>query len=153
MKKLNQYAQNSLLMKISLEYGGEKFQFNLFDELQINESIISKEIKNQPNSYAFLSMLQTKLLALVQKAKLNEEKVYSKMYDYFKDKINTKTKRPNSDDVAKARAIKHKRYIIAKTKTINLSEQAATITNCVRAFEQRASLLQTLSANKRNESR
>ena len=152
MKKLNKYAQSSSLMKISLEYGMEKFQFNLFDELQINESIIANEIKQQPNSYAFLSMLQTNIMALVQKAKVSEEKMYYKLYDNFKAKTNPQTNRPNSDDVAKAKATKHKMYVAARNKTINLSKQLSTISNCVKAFEQRSSLIQTLSANRRKES-
>ncbi len=151
MKKLNTYAEKSSLMRISLHYGDEKFEFNLFEELQINESIISKELKNQPSAYAFLSMLQIQTAFLKDKAKVNEEKVYHKLYDTFKAKTNPQTKRPNSDDVAKAKAIKHSMYIKARNKTISLSKQHGTISNCVKAFEQRSSLLQTLSANRRKE--
>lgn len=138
-------------MKISVEYGGEKFEFNLFEELKINESIISKEIKEQPNSYAFLAMLQTKLAYLKDRAKVNEEKIYNKLYDLFKAKINNQTNRPNSDDVAKAKAMKHSQYVKARNKTLSLSKQLGTISNCVKAFEQRSSLIQTLSANRRKE--
>lgn len=151
MKKLNQYAEKSSLMRIRIDHDGEKFQFNLFEELQINESIIAKEIKQQPNSYAFLMMLQVKLQAMASRAKVNEEKIYDRLYDLFKSRTNPQTNRPNSDDVAKAKAGKHSKYIKARNKTISLSMQLGTISNCVKAFEQRSSLLQTLSANRRKE--
>lgn len=151
MKKLNLYAEKSSLMRISVQHGEEKFEFNLFEELKINESIITKEIKNQPNSYAFLSLLQVELSYMKDKAKINEEKVYHTLYARFKAKINAQTKRPNSDDVAKAMTMKHSKYIKARNKTLSLSKQHGTISNCVKAFEQRSSLIQTLSANKRKE--
>ena len=138
-------------MKISISHGTEEFKFNLFEELQINESIISKEIKDQPNSYAFLAMLQTQLVYLKDRAKVSEEKIYNRLYDLFKTKINSNTNRPNSDDVAKAKAMKHPKYVKARNKTLSLSKQLGTISNCVKAFEQRSSLIQTLSANKRKE--
>lgn len=151
MKKINQYAESSTLMRIKVEHQGEKFEFNLFEELQINESIIAKEIKNQPNSYAFLSMLHVELQYLLSKAKVSEEKIYDRLYVLYKGKINKATGRPNPDDVAKALAGQHSKYIKARNKTISLSKQLGTIANCVKAFEQRSSLLQTLSANKRKE--
>jgi hypothetical protein len=151
MKKINRYAESSTLMKIRVEHNGESFEFNLFEELQINESIISKEIKQQPNSYAFLSMLQVQLSYLRDKSKVNEEKIYDKLYTIFKARTNKQTGRPNPDDVAKALAGQNDKYIKARNKTLSLSKQLGTISNCVKAFEQRSSLLQTLSANKRRE--
>lgn len=151
MKKINKYAQDSALMKISIQHGSELYEFSLFEELQINESIIAKEIKEQPTSYAFLAMLQTKLSEKWSMAKVNEEKVYNELYLRYKKKINTQTNRPNSDDVAKAEVGRNPIYLKAQEKTIKLSKQFGTIANCVRSFEQRSSLLQTLSANKRKE--
>lgn len=138
-------------MSISVSHNGEKFTFNLFEELQINESIISKEIKEQPASYAFLSMLQTKLSEDWALAKINEEKTYNKLYIRYKAKVNKQTGRPNSDDLAKAYTSRNPIYIKAQENTLKLSKQYGTIANCVRAFEQRSSLIQTLSANKRKE--
>lgn len=84
-------------------------------------------------------------------AKVEEEKVYNKLYLRYKKMTNTQTNRPNSDDVAKAEVGRNPIYIKAQEDTIKLSKQYGTITNCVKAFEQRSSLLQTLSANKRRE--
>jgi hypothetical protein len=151
MKKINQYAEKSSLMKVTVKQGEETFEFNLFEELQINESIISKELKNQPTSYAFLTMLQIQTSALYQKAKANEERVHNKLYLRYKKKRSEQTGRPNSDDVAKAMVTGNEVYTIAQNKTIALAKQLGTISNCVKAFEQRSSLLQTLSANRRKE--
>ena len=150
-KKLNRYADRSSLMKVSIKFGKEDFEFNLYEELQINESIISREIKQQPTSYAFLLLLQTNLSSSLSKAKVEEERTYNKLYIRYKKRINQSTNRPNSDDSAKALVNTNPIYIKAQHNTIALAKNLGTISNCVKAFEQRSSLLQTLSANNRKQ--
>lgn len=151
MRKLQNYAEKSSLMTISVERDGEIFKFNLFEEIQINEAAVSKELKSQPSSYAFLTMLHTELLRKLALSKVEEEKAYANAYLKNKRSINSETNRPNSDDVAKAKAELDAKYLMSQRKVININANCSMVGNCVKAFEQRASMLQTLSANKRKE--
>jgi len=148
--KIRKYAESSKLMDISINYGDEEFHFNLFSELVVNENIINKEIKEQPSSRAFLSMLLTKLIRVEADNKKEMENTYSKMYIKFKNEIDPITNRPVANDLAKEKAINSNRYQVAVSKYNIAKENKGIIETCVKAFEERGSLIQTLSANIRN---
>jgi len=148
--KIRKYAESSSLMNISISYGDEEFSFNLFNELVVNENIINKEIKEQPSSHAFLAMLLTKLTRIEADSKKEMENAFSKMYIFYKNELDTNTNRPISNDLAKEKTINSKKYQVAVSRYNTAKENRGIIETCVKAFEERGSLIQTLSANIRN---
>ena len=147
MKRLNKYALESALMDITISYGNEKFEFNLFKELVIDENKIDSEIKEQPTSYAFLSMLHKKLIRVMSDKEREADKKYWALFLLFKSEIDKNTGKPISNDVAQAKARKDSGYQ-EKLKAYHTAElNCSIIEACVKGFEQRGSLIQTLSAN------
>ena len=149
--KILKYAQSSTLMDIDIQNSGERIRFNLFREIQISTSIISKEIKDQPSYYGFLTMLHKNLLKLLGEAKIKEKKAFASAYLKNKAGINKETNRPNSDDVAKQKAELDISYLKAQQNLLNIQYDTNRVEACVRSFEQRKDMLQTLSANRRKE--
>lgn len=148
-KKLKQY-NSSKLMEISITHKGEKFSFNLFEELKIrNEILMNGDLKTQSSYYGFLMLLHKKLLTTFEELKAERKRIYGVLF--FKAKGRVLNNRPLSDDLSKAWVEKNPKYLKATLNCIKAKDQADTILSCVRAFEQRKDLLQTLSSNVRKE--
>lgn len=138
-------------MDVNIKYGNEVFKFNLNQEVRIREDHLKADIISQPSSYGFLTMLHKALIKELGMAKIEETKTYAEMYLKYKKQINQETGRSNSEEVAKQKAERSILYLNAQRKVVNLSYEVNQIEGCVKDFEQRASMLQTLSANKRKE--
>jgi len=149
--RLLKHAMTSPLMEINLTIGDEHIKFNLHTEIKIRDSIMHKGLKNQPSHYGFLTMLHKNLVKTLMEAKVKEKKAFAHAYLTHKKKINTETNRPNSDDVAKQKAERDIRYIKSQKSVISIQYDASRIESCVRAFEMKKDILQTLSANLRKE--
>jgi len=147
MKRIKQYASSSSLMDVKITYGDETFSFNLFEELVVNENKINQEIKEQPSAFAFLAMLHKKLLRISKDKKAEMEKAYARMYMQYKKKIDPETQRQYPKESAKEMATKSPIYQSAIKAYHQAEENWGVIDSCVKGFEQRASLIQTLSAN------
>jgi len=145
--KLIEYSTNSAIMNIDIHYGSENFKFNLNEEIKVDENKINQEIKNQPSSYAFLSMLHVKLIRHAQDKKKEMEKMYAKLYVKYKNQIDPKTNRPTNDSLAKEKVINSIRFYELVDEYNRIQFEANVIEVCVKSFEQRYSLIQTLSAN------
>lgn len=151
MGKLNKYAGESGLMRIKISYGDEDFSFNLFKELVVDENTINKQIKEQPSSYAFLTMLHKKLIR-VMKDKENEMiKIFKVLFIKYKKDTDEGTGRVYSNDMAEALAYRHATHQAAIRLYHQAQENANILYACVSSFEQRANLIQTISANLRRE--
>lgn len=151
MGVLKGYAKSSKLMQITINYGDETYSFNLNDELIVTEETVNREIKIQSNSYAFISMLHKKLLINKDKAEKEMEKRFSDIFIKYKEKINPVTQRPYDKEYVTHIANANPGYQKRKDDFIEAKHQYETIGTCVKAFEQRAFLIQTLSANIRKE--
>ena len=148
--KLKGYAKTKALMDISIKYGDENFSFNLFEELQINESLIMRELKNNPSSYGFLTMLHKKLIKKKKDTELEKDKLYASLHINAKKNTEIFGKVPNKEDIAQL-VESDKKYQSIRERHNSDVHNCDIIEACVRAFEQRASLLQTISANLRKE--
>lgn len=139
------------IMVIVLKYDGEKIKIDLRQELKVNENRINKEIKDQPSYYGFLCMLRNKLKRVMDDKEFQMKKAYSKKFCYYKEQTNPHTQRVNNDDLAKQLTIKSTSY----GKAVNAFNEAEynynTVKDAVESFDQRSSLIQTLSANLRGE--
>ena len=151
MSRLNKYARKSDLMKVQIRYGDEIFKFNLYQETRIEENSINKELQNQPSSYSFLIMLHKKLIGIKSIAEALKDRAYAKAFIGYKTKIDDSTGRATSKEVAKEKAQINKRYTEAEDEYLRANTNCNIIEACVRAFEQRKDILQTLSANQRKE--
>jgi len=147
MKRIKKYASTSSLMDVKITYGEETFEFNLFEELVVNENKINQEIKEQPSSFAFLAMLHKKLLRVSKDKKAEMEKAYARAYMQYKTKIDPETQRLYPKESAKELATKSPIYQQAIKKYHQAEEDWGVMDACVRGFEQRKDLIQTLSAN------
>jgi hypothetical protein len=151
-KQLKALIKKSSLMDIKLRYNGETFKFNLNEELSINPDKINQELKEQPSYYSFLLLLQSKLLVLKEDKEREMEKAYAKSYSKYAVSINEKTNRIYSDKLAKELAISNDTYQKAHIEYLTAKNDYGIIQSAVKGFEQRFSLIQTLSANLRRES-
>lgn len=147
MRRIKRYASSSKLMDIQITYGDEKFNFNLFKELVVDENKINQEIKDQPSASGFLSMLSIKLLRVSRDKRAEMEKAYAKEYTKHKNAIDPDTNRLYPKETAKELATKSKIFQDAVLEYHQAEENYGIIKSCVEAFEQRYSLIQTLSAN------
>ena len=154
MKKgsLLKHAFNSELMNVIVKYGDETISFNLFAETIIDENIINREIHEQPSVYGFLGMLHKKLIRVELDLKRQMEKIYASMYIRHKELIDENTNRPTADQLAKEKATVSAKYQNAIKRYHNAKHESEIIEVCVRTFEQRQALIQTLSANIRKTS-
>lgn len=150
-KRLQKYASSSDLMDIQIFYGDERFKFNLYEEVVIDENKIESEIKDQPTSYSFLAMLRTKLKRALADAEFEQNKTYGRLFNQHKSKIDRNSGRVPGDDTVVARVYTEEDYEGVSEKVRDLQHKVNIIDTCVRSFEQRKDLIQTLSANLRKE--
>ena len=149
--RLQSLSTSSSLMDISVVYGDEKITFNLREELIINENIINRELKEQPSSYAFIAMLHKKLVRRSVDADKKADRAFAKAFIKFKTSVDTSTSRVTSKEVAKEQAELDPIYIKLQKSASQAKEEADIVYVAVRSFEQRQSLIQTISANLRRE--
>lgn len=149
MAKLHKIAETSDLMVIDITYQGKRYKINLFDELQIKEGRLNDRLKEHASSYAFLTQLLTYLETQVEELERVAKKTYDKLY--IKYKKTTTTGRPMSDDLCKASAGANKDYQSSIKALIKARHDKNLLSRAVRAYESRKDLMQTLSANFRNE--
>lgn len=150
-KKLAKKIENTNILDISIKYGGERINFNLAEELKISEARVNEEIKSQPSYFGFLLILMVKLDRLKNDKKAELNKIKARLFIRFKEEIDPHTNRIYSNDLAEAKVETNSRYQKALRDYNKVEEDWATIKSCVEAFQQRGSLIQTISANYRIE--
>lgn len=147
--KLSNYRKSDINI-IDITYGGKRFRFNIWEEVKITEANVESEIKGQASRYAFVFTLHKKLLAKFETKKHERKAAFGRLLSQAKSKVQ-KNGRPYTDDAAKGWVESHKEYVGLTRECIQIREQADVLLGCVRAFEQRKDLIQTLSSNLRKE--
>lgn len=153
MLKIIKYARSSELMNVIIKYGDEKFKFNLFEEAKITENQITREAIEQPSAYAFLALLHKKLIAKTADAETSCKRKFSELYVKYKSDISPSTGRPASDDLIREKVNINNEYIHLENRLNKLRLDTSIIEACVKTFEQRQFLIQTISANTRRENK
>ena len=153
MKKSNlrKFSMGSKLMNINIKYGTEKIKFNLYEELVVSEDRINTELKEQPATFGFLSLLHKKLNRIKDDLEAEKDKIWGEIYLEAKSQRDENTGRPYANDSAKELANSSPKVHDIILKLNKAKEQAEIIGACVRSFEQRSHLVQSLSANLRRE--
>jgi hypothetical protein len=145
MGRLIDYAETTDIMKMKVQYNKQTFSWDMFEELKIVETKLNSHVKGQTTSYAFLAMLHVKL-----KIKHRDQiKHVKRMKDGLMVKYKGKYK-----TVTEAEAFmysNHKELKEQEDKALQIEELKDLLEVCVRAFEQRKDMLQSLSANVRKE--
>jgi len=150
MRKLNKIASESELTTINITHPQlGKIRFNLFDELIINEQVVNRELSEQPTAYAYLGILHKKLNRMVKSQEMEVEKIYSKVFLESKETLNPLTNRVHSQDTIKEMVKSNAKYRSAIKKLHDLEYDKDLIYVCLNSFEQRASMIQSISANNR----
>lgn len=151
MGKLLDIVKNSKINKIKIEFNGEKFNFNLVEELSISQSKLNSELKDQPSYYGFLLLLRNKLLTVRDDKERLLDQVSAGEYKKLCETTNPKTNRLYADKTAKELVFLSPKYNKAKEEFLKARQDYNDINSCVLAFEQRSTLIQTLAANIRKE--
>lgn len=151
MGTLRGYARSSKLMKVSINYGGELYDFNLYEELKLNDADMDRELKRQATSYSFVTMLHKALINQVKTLEARKKWMGEKLYKKYKTSNKAGNGRNIADDLANAMVGTNKYYKNVIKKLLQAQSNRDTLATCVEAFEQRASLMQTISANNRKE--
>ena len=123
----------------------------MYEELQIDENLINEELKRQPSLYSFIGMLHKKLIRRASEQEKKAERLYAKAYLRFKGSTDESTGRVTANEVAREKAQCDPVYKKNYSTFLEYKEQADTIGVCLRSFEQRSHLIQTISANLRRE--
>ena len=152
---LYRQIHKSSLNIIKLDIDGEKFTINLTRELMIRESNLTESIRTQPLSYAFLVTLHRRAIAKFDRAERDEQRIMGKLFKKVKTDTQSKYYRDNhkfpSDDLAQQLVMANEEANEATQKKIAAKEDMLVLGGLVKAFEQKADLLQTTSANYRKE--
>ncbi len=151
MGKLKRLIRKSKVMDISIDYNGEKINFNLHQELRVNEDIINEQLKDQPTHYGFLLMLRARLISKLAQAKKDKSERHSELWQEYREETNPITGRAYTKEDILAIIDNDEEYTELYDTVIKLSEEVDILDAAVNSFEQRSYLLQTLSANTRKQ--
>jgi len=147
--RLSKYRKSDI-NQVIINYRGKTFNFNIYSECSITEAGLEAEIKGQPSRYALLFTLHKKILADFERLKATRKRVYGRLLHVAKAKVGA-SGRPYTDEQSKAYVESHKKYLKATEDCLKTREDSDVLLGCVRAFEQRKDLLQTLASNLRKE--
>lgn len=151
MKRLKRLAQKSSLLDINIKINNELIKFNLLEELEISPKNVNQEIMEQPSHFAFLSLAMVKAKTIMDKKRSKLEGIRNSIFTEYKDDIDKNTGRPYSNDLAEAYITEQDEYREALKEYQKSENEFLQIKTCVDAFQQRKDLLQSLSANIRQE--
>jgi hypothetical protein len=134
--------EGSRFMKYLIKVGKEDVKIDLFKELAIDEDNLNEQANYQPQIFGYLHRVHK---ALVKKSK--EADVDRKAIRATRIKHMTEV-----HGVTRARELVESdpKYIKAYKHMLSLEMQRDTLEGILDAFKQRASMIQTISANVRN---
>lgn len=138
-------------MDITINYNSKDYSFNLYEEIDLDEDKINSEIKTHLKSYAFVAMLHKKCIKARKAAENERKRVFAIKFEKIKDEINPTTGRVFSNDMARLKAEKTKGYRLINEQYQDADHNCDILEVCVRAFEDRKDLMQTLASNLRKE--
>lgn len=143
MGRLIDYSASSPIMRVKIKYNNEVFEFNLDTELRIIESKVTGHLMNQARSYAFVAMLHKKLIIKARDHQKHISRARDLSISRYAESMQITAAKAKSANDPKVRKL--------EDQLIEIEEARDTIEVCVRAFEMRKDLIQTLSANIRKE--
>lgn len=151
-KSISNLLDSTNILDLKVEIDGKSYTIDMRKELEISESTVTQALKNQPTHYAFLSTIHKRALVIKREKERNLDRTYSSLYSKYKSDYDpVKYPRGLNNDLVAAKVEKNLKYLKAKKELESILSQVEILESYVRAFEQRSSLIQTLSANMRKE--
>lgn len=143
--------KDSPLVRVKFKFGKEKISYNLIEEVEFNEDNLTEALVEQPSKYSFLLMVRVRLQRKLTDAIATKDRAYNKTYEKYKRKMNPTSNKAYTNDDARVKAELSTDYLNAQRELAEVQENLSLIDSSIRAMEQRASILQTISANRRKE--
>ena len=145
IKKLKYWEENTSITVVDINLGDEHIIFDLRSELKFDNDSVNSRLNDQPTHYAFIAMLHKRALVLKREKERVLEKTRARLFSRIKsqDKV--------ANDLAEALVTKDKEYQDVYKEYLSISASVDLLEVCVRAFEQRSMLMQTVSANIRRD--
>lgn len=145
--KLVNYARKSPIMNIKIRYKEEIIEFNMDHEMRVDESHVNIHLRSQIRNGAFLNILLVKLQIQYKNDQKKLQRAIDKLMVQYKPKFKTVTEATAQmyNDNPKLKK--------QEDALLELEEFRDTIQACVKSYDSRQNLLQSLSANVRNESK
>ena len=137
-------------MRMEIKYDKKLYKFNLYEELRIDEDVINQDMQEHPRIYGFLSMIHNIYIKLAKEAKLNADKKEAQLFKMYKSKTGDNG-RPLANELAKANTESNPSYTKMRKNQYKIEHDRDNLAACVRMFEERKALIQTISANRRRE--
>lgn len=153
MSRLIKYAKKSKLSIVKILVGKEMVKFNLHEELRVDEDIINDEVVGNTQIFAYLNMVYNELNKRNKLLELRNDKYKSLLYSRFLKDKNPTTGRPYSKEYIGLEMNKDIKYIRYVQEIIEAEKQLDDVKSCIESFKQRKDLIQTVSANRRAESK
>lgn len=151
-KSINSLIEGTSILELEVEIDNKKYTIDMRKELEISEGTVTVALKLQPTHYAFLATLHRRALVLKREREGRVNKIYSTLFSKYKSDYDpVKYPRGINNDLVNAKVERNLKYIKAKKELDAITSQVDILEVYVRAFEQRSSLIQTLSANMRKE--
>lgn len=151
-KSIENIINSTDILDLKVDIGNKSYTIDMREELKISESTVTSALKKQPTHYAFLATIHRRALVIKREKEGKLNKIYSTLFAKYKSDYNpVKYPRGISNDLVNAKVERNLKYIKAKKELESITAQVDVLEVYVRAFEQRSSLIQTLSANMRKE--
>lgn len=149
---IDNILDKSNILDLDITIDGKDYKIDMRKQLEISAEGITEAITNGPTYYAFLSALLQRALVEKRSRERKKNTVYGKLFNEYKSNYDTSQyPRGISNELVSAKIDRNIKYIKAVKEHEQITAQVDLLTMYVRAYEQRTSLIQTLSANLRRE--
>jgi hypothetical protein len=131
---------------LTVVFKGNTYEVDLDKELSIDPNLIDSSLSNSPSNYALLCMIRDRLVNKRDSLEKEKDLAYSKAWIYYKES-NSRI----SNEMASHKAEVNPAYQGALKRYMKASMKASKMISLCRAYENRESILRTISANLRNQ--
>jgi len=125
-----------------VDENGEAITYNLHQELKVNEDNLAREMLQQPSKYIYWSSILEKIKYFQEQKELALETVVARLDKEARESIESTGKKPTKDSVD-AYTKRHPEFQQAKNVCMQYDYTVNRLQRIVKAYEQRASLLQS----------
>ena len=133
---------------IVLKFGKEEFNLSVKELLTIDENKLISSIETTPTLYGYLSVLRSKIARQLADTEIKYRSQYGEKYLIIKEDP-TWDKAPTEKHV-ESMLYSDKDLMSLKSKIVELNSNVSMLEGLLESLKQKVSLIQTLSANLRN---
>lgn len=134
---------------LQVNIGKKAFTIDLAEELSIDIDNVTHQLQKVPISYAYLASLYRKAKLEATIAEQHRKRLHAKLYMKYKSPEGG-GRGPN-EELVKSKVQQNHEYQQAVTNVILAESTKDTLEGLLKAYEYKKDLIQTISANLRNE--